>query len=268
MNWEPGGKTGYMEAGTGRCLVLIPGLEGSRHFWRFQLEALSSRYRVVACDLPVRRPSLKSGIADYAAEILLIMDTLGIDKAVVVGESMGGMVAQELAINHAERVEAIVLCNTVDHRSRFRLGINMFTVASLIHNLAFLPFLSVETRRRILRWVGRHRGFVMDPSPGNEALIDYLFEHGTEAGIGGYLDRMIAGGKVRYTEKLSSISVPALVIRGSEDRLVTAEAAVQLAGRIPGAQVALIEGGGHCCPYTRPEETSRAILDWLQRTGL
>jgi pimeloyl-ACP methyl ester carboxylesterase len=62
--------------------------------------------------------------------------------------------------------------------------------------------------------------------------------------------------------------VPALVIRGTEDRLVGPEAIVELAGRIPGARLELIEGGGHCCSYTMPEETTAVIKDWLASTGL
>jgi len=116
--------------------------------------------------------------------------------------------------------------------------------------------------------VGRHRGFVMDPTPGNARLIDYLFECGLECGGKSYLDKALAGRTADYTDRLSSISVPALVIRGTEDRLVGPEAIVELAGRIPGARLELIEGGGHCCSYTMPEETTAVIKDWLASTGL
>ena len=258
----------YIEAGSGLPLVMMPGAECSKEFWRYQVEALADSYRTVSCDLARRAPSMSSTIADYAAETLGIMDKLGIDKAVIVGESMGGMVTQEIAINHPERVLGVVLCNTMDKPTRMGFGLNMFTLATLVHQLAFLPFLTDDMRRRLLGWVGRHRGFVMDPTPGNARLIDYLFEFGLECGGSSYLDKVFAGRTADYTSRLSSISVPTLVIRGTEDRLVSPAAAVEFVGRIPCARLKLIEGGGHCCTYTMPEETTAVIKDWLVEAGL
>lgn len=263
-------KTGkdYVEAGSGAAVVMLPGGEGAKEFWAPQMEALAASFHVVACDLAVRRPSRDTTMADYAAHTLGIMDELGIEKAVVIGESMGGMVTQEIATEHPERVRGIVLCNTMDAPRRMGFGFNMFTLATIVHQLAFVPFLTDGMRRRLLMWVGKHRGFVMDPTPGNARLIDYLFEHGLACGAPSYLDKAIAGGKMDYGEALGGISVPTLVIRGTEDRLVDAEAAVRFLAKIPNSQIALIEGGGHCCSYTMPEETTEAISSWLERTGL
>jgi pimeloyl-ACP methyl ester carboxylesterase len=74
---------------------------------------------------------------------------------------------------------------------------------------------------------------------------------------------MIAGAKLDFTSRLRGITVPALVLRGEEDRLVAAENIVQQVGRIPQAEIALIEGGGHCCTYTVPDASNQAILNWL-----
>lgn len=267
MKAPAGNHKTYMEAGEGTPVVMLPGLEGSRYFWKRQVEDLGAKYRAISFDLPVRRPSLSRTVSDYAEEILRNMDGMGIDRAVVVGESTGGVIAQELATANPERVLAVVLCNTMDRPRRGGFGLNMFTLATVAHQFAFLPFLSEEQRRRLLSWVGRHRGFVMDPTPGNEDLIDYLFAHGLECGGGAYVDRIIALSRARYTSKLSDINVPALVLRGTEDRFVGPETALRLAGGIKGAEVALIEGGGHCCPHTMPGETSRAIMEFLERKG-
>jgi len=254
----------FIDAGSGTAVVMVPGMEGSKEFFQPQIERMSDSYRVVACDLAIRKPSISSSIADYAAEVLTTMDSLGIEKAVILGESMGGMVAQEIVTSHPERVQGLILVNTMDNaRTRMGFGLNMFTLATLIHNLAFLPFLTDRMRFRLLMWVGRRRGFILDPSPGNRDLVQYFFDHEPECGAGGFLDRFLACGKQWYTEKLKDISVPALVIRGTEDRLVSPEATVQFVGRIPGARLVLIEGGGHCCSFTRPDDTTKALLDWL-----
>ncbi|MBU1671684.1 MAG: alpha/beta hydrolase [Actinobacteria bacterium] len=258
----------FIDSGEGTALVMIPGMEGAKEFWRFQQEEFDDRYRVVAVSLERRKPSLGSTVEDYAADVLRIMDSLGIDRAVFVGESFGGVISQHVAINHPERVQGLVLCNTMDAPRRMGFGLNMFTLATFVHQFAFLPFLSEETRRRLLRWVGKHRGFVMDPSPGNEVLIDYLFAHGLDCGGAAYLDRMIAGSRARYTERLGEIEAPTLVLRGSEDRLVSADTVLEFLGRIPGAELAMIRGGGHCCQHTTPVPTNAALGDWLARKGL
>jgi len=258
----------YSDEGEGMAIIMLPGMEGSKEFWRPQQEALRESHRVVACDLPLFRPRLSRNISDYACAVIDVMDSLEVERAVVVGESLGGTVAQELAIVHPERVCGLVLVNTIDHRNRFGFGLNMFTLATIVHQFALLPFLTDRARRRLLGWVGRHRGFVMDPTPGNERLIDYLFEYGTQCGPGGYLDRMIAGSTVSFTDRLAGIGVPTLVIRGTEDRLVRPEAVLSFVGRIPSAELALIEGGGHCCSHTMPDETNAAVVAWLENVGL
>ena len=255
----------YEEAGKGSPIIFLPGMEGAKEFWKPQLDGLSGEFRVIACGLPVHRPRLSRTIRDFASEYIGLMDSLDIEKAVIAGESFGGMVTQELAVNHPQRVAAIILCNTMDRPRRGGFGLNMFTLASCIHQFAFYPFLTSQQRKRILMWVGKHRGFVLDPSRGNEALVEYIMEYGTACGAAAYLDRIIAGVKEQYTNRLRDIEVPALIVRGEEDRLVGAETIVQLAGRIPGAELALIEGGGHCCTYTIPDAPNQAILDWLHR---
>lgn len=254
-----------MVAGGGTPVVMVPGMDGCKEFWRSQLEALSPEYSAVACDLPVRKPRWKSNISDYAAEILRVMDELDIESAVLVGESMGGMIIQEIALNHPERVKALILCNTFDRPRRGGFGFNIFTLATLAHLLVFLPFLSERARLRLMTWVGKHRGFIFDPSPGNTPFLMYLLEYAAAKDPACFLDRAIAVSRVSYTDRLSTIDVPVLVLRGTEDRLVTEDAALELAGRIPRAEVALIDGGGHCCPFTVPDATNEAMTEWLER---
>jgi aminoacrylate hydrolase len=178
----------------------------------------------------------------------------------VVGESFGGMISQELATRHPERVAALVLCNTMARAHGDHLGANWFTAASLLHPLAFA--LPRRLQLPYLDWIGKHRGFVMDPSPGNRDLSGYILEHGLDPGWC-YLNRYRAGLRADYRPLLPSIAAPTLILHGEEDRVVGERTIAELAGLIPGAAVARIEGGGHCCQYTRPEATNRALLDWL-----
>ncbi|RJP31037.1 MAG: alpha/beta hydrolase [Actinobacteria bacterium] len=257
----------YIEAGKGKPLIFIPGMEGAKEFWEPQMRGLEDAYHTIATSLPVWKPCLASAVSHCAGSIIALMDALGLEKAVVVGESFGGMVIQELALSYPQRLSGIILCNTMDRPRRGGFGMNVFTLATLVHQCAFLPFLTMDQRCGLMRWVGRHRGFVLDPSPRNADLVEYIIRYGTACGPAAYLDRMIAGAKASYTTRLREISVPALVLRGEEDRLIGAETVMQLAGRIPHADLVIIAGGGHCCTYTVPEASNLAIREWLRSIG-
>lgn len=257
---------GYVEKGSGIPVVMLSGAEGCKEFWHFQVDALASKYRMVATDHLVRKPSRSSCTADYAAYTLGLMDSLGIEKAVIMGESFGGMVTQEIAINHPERTLAIVLCNTMDRPRGDAFGLNMFTLATVVAMLGNSPFIPLATRKKILMWAGKHRGLVYDPSPGNKVLVDYFTEYGLAQGMLAQVDRFVfAGRKARFTERLHEISVPTLVMHGSEDRVSTSRTTTEIAGRIPRAEIAVIEGAGHCHQQTMPDETNAVLLEWLDR---
>lgn len=257
---------GYIEKGSGVPVVMLPGAEGCKEFWRFQLEALSPQYRAVATDLLVQRPGRSSCVADYADYTLGIMDELGIEKAVIVGESFGGMVTQEIAINHPERTLAIVLCNTMDRPRGDSFGLNMFTLATVVAMLGNAPLIPRKTRQKILMWAGKYSGLVYDATPGNAVLVDYFIDYGLKQGSLAQVDRFVcAGRKARFTERLREIVVPTLVMHGSEDKVSTGRTTMEIAGRIPGAEVCQIDGAGHCHQQTMPEETNARLLDWLSR---
>lgn len=265
MILQPTDHTPYLERGSGPALVMLPGMEGSAEFWEPQLRGLSHRFRVVSIGYRRRFPWFSRTMAHYAADVLGLMDRLKIPQAAVVGESFGGMLAQHLAIHHPRRVSHLVLCNTLE-RPRFEhLGPNMFTVASSVHQLAF--FMPRALGRRVLGWVGRHRGFVMDATEGNAALADYLLDHGLDAGPDGYQDRLLAALKANHAPLLARIRAPTLVLRGVEDRVVGPRAIQSLLDQIPDVELARVERGGHCCTYTMPEECNGLLLRWLERRG-
>ncbi|MBF0103580.1 MAG: alpha/beta hydrolase [Desulfobacterales bacterium] len=251
----------YIEAGQGKPIVFIPGMEGVKTFWHYQMEPFSKKYRFITCDLVIKQPQLSRRVSEYAEDVLRLLDHLKLNQVILVGESFGGMIAQELSIYHKDRISALVLCNTTTQFHKGNFGMNMFTLATLIHPTAFM-FPKIIAKQ-ILRWTSQYRGFVLDTSKGNDELIDYILEYGLNAGLAGYLDRLIASLKENYTSKLNEIDVPTLIIRGTEDQLVSSDIVLQFVGRIPFSKLVLIDGGGHCCSYTMPDETNRAILNWL-----
>lgn len=254
----------HVEVGRGRPIVLVPGMEGAHQYWGPQIEALGQRHRVVAFDLPVRWPRPGRTMADFAAEVRDLMDHLGIERATIMGASFGGSLALELALAYPERVDGLVLVSTLDRPRPVPLGANLFTVASAVVPVAFLPGVPRPLARRVLRLVGRCHGYVFDAAPGSDALVDYALDHGTRCGAPAFIDRALAALRCRYTERLEQVAVPTLVMRGAEDRINNPLAFEALA-RIPRVERVTVPGAGHCCQLTRSDVTTAAILGWLER---
>jgi len=259
------GEPDYLDVGCGKPVVMLPGMEGAKEFWDRQWPELSTRYRAIACSHARRPLRLGWQVADYAEDVVAIMDRLEIERAAVIAESFGGLVAQEMATAWPERVAALVLCNTFDRVRYEHFGLNMFTVATAMQPLTLA--LPRPWRIPMLEWIGKHRGFVMDPSPGNRDLAEYILEHGMDPGLAGYVNRILAGRNADYRSALEQLRIPVLVLHGEEDRVVGERTVASFLDHIPNVDLARIEGGGHCCQYTKPEATNQALLDWFDQVG-
>src|SRR5512140_2621648 len=255
----------HVSRGEGRALILIPGIEGAKEFWRPQIDALSKRYRVIACDLPVLPPKIDRHISDYARPIVELMGELGVGSAVVMAVSFGGLVALEMAFQEPRRVDGLVLASALDRPNIGSFGPNMFTVSTAAAALALLPGLPRQGAMRLLRWAGRHGGFFLDEAPNHEELLEYALQYGFAAGAHALADRAIAASKAWYPERTGHLNVPVLLLRGAEDRLVSAAAFEALRARMPRAQQVLVPGAGHCCTLSAADEANRVILGWLDR---
>ncbi|MDQ1747023.1 MAG: hypothetical protein QOD07_1286 [Frankiaceae bacterium] len=239
-------------------LLLIQGLGYTADMWHRILPALSASRQVVRFDnRGVGRSDLPDGewsmeeMADDAARVL---DAAGVESAYVFGVSMGGVVAQEVALRHRDRVRGLVLgCTHPSGRDAVRASPD--AVAMLFDRTprsprdaveASLPFLYADdtSRDRIdedvtvrLRWPLRAKAYW--------GQLDAMRRHG------GLLER------------LRSLDLPVLVVHGTADRLVQPDNARLLADAIPGARLAWIEGAGHLFWTDRPEETVRLVDDFV-----
>src|SRR6185436_4228982 len=117
----------YEESGRGEALLLIIGFGGDHQAWAFQVPALAERYRVITFD---NRGSGQSGAPDVAYTTRMmaddaagLLDALGIERAHVLGVSMGGMIAQELALNHPRRVRSLQLHCTYARADQYMLAL-------------------------------------------------------------------------------------------------------------------------------------------------
>jgi pimeloyl-ACP methyl ester carboxylesterase len=256
----PGFRMYYEEHGGGFPLLLINGL-GSDHLeWLHQRPAFEARFRVVVfdnrgtgmTDVPPG-PYSTAQMADDAASLLR---ALGIPQAHVLGVSLGGMIAQEVALRHPDLVDGLVLgCTGPGGELSVRPSPDAMAVFSLARGedpegelRRMLPFL--YTDECIRERPEEIEGFV-------RRRLDY------PAPPGGYLSQLSAAVTHDASSRLEKIRARALVITGDADRLVNWENSLRLAGRIPGATMVVLPGAPHRLFAETADAFNREVLRFL-----
>ena len=188
-----------------------------------------------------------------AGDALAVLDAAGVERAHVLGASLGGAVAQELALRHAARLEKLVLVATMSGMT------NMHPIPAQTMQL-MAEAATLEPAVALRRFVEN----ALEPEP-DPALVDRLVELRTanppdpagwaaQAGIWGSFD---------VWDELPSIDVPTLVVQGEGDVVVDPRNAPLLAERIPGARLQLV-AGGHLFFWNRPAELAELVTEFLQ----
>ena len=251
----------YVDAGEGEPLLLIPGADGMKETWRYQLPAFTDRYRVITADLRSRFPESANFdcFADDAAELL---DGLGIESAIVVGQSLGGAVAMRMASKYPSRIRALVLANTLARVSYEHVGFNATLLAPVA--AAANRYLPTRAAERLGRGWSENDVWIYDASPGWKRVVDYALYTGsrTEPGhISGHRVKLLRSVDLR--PQLPAIEVPTLVLKGPRDTYTPAEWAIEIAELIPDAEYVEVDDTGHCSHISMPDEFNRELLEWL-----
>lgn len=256
----PGPVVTWHDGGSGTPLVLINGFTGSGEFWPTAwVRRLEEHYRVIRIDNRgtggSRNAPAPFTMADLADDVRDVLDALGAEQAVVLGHSMGGMIAQEMAIRHPERVQRLVLVATMPPIPK--------AIAS--------PY-GVELASSLL-WTWRRDD--VDP---DQSLVDATTRHLSRFTADGFeptpelaedLGRralssvtgrraMLMQARAIYAwrgpRRLATITAPTLVVQGNADRVVNDQNARNLARYIPGARLVELPGIGHLTPWEAGDE--------------
>jgi 3-oxoadipate enol-lactonase len=250
----------YVEEGAGFPVLLIHGLAGDHTAWEPQLAAWKSRYRVVAPDNRGAGASTQSDeritTRDMANDMLALMDALGIERAHVVGRSMGGAIAQQIALMAPARVQSIVMCASFAKLDAFgaRVLSNMREVLEITGSWA------VHARHSVRNFVSPE---FFDANPERVAEIERL--------IGG--ERRLPACYIRQNHaclehdtlaQLGQVRCPTLVMSGGKDPICPPVCARWMVERIPGAESEVFADSSH---FFLMEETQRfmQVMDrWLE----
>jgi pimeloyl-ACP methyl ester carboxylesterase len=245
--------------GQGDPVLLIMGLMGSGRAWFRLLPHLAPSYRAVVFDNrgtgDSDRPAGLWSMDDLASDALAVMDAAGLDAAHVVGASMGGMVAQHVALTAPERVRSLALLCT--HPGRQPGGPPWRMAASLLLRPLLGP---ARTFPIVAPLLYAQRTRQEHPERLREDL-ELRFKDATPFGTApGQLAAIV---RHDTRERLSELTMPTLVLHGEEDRLVSQAAARELAERIPAARLVLLPECGHVLTTDAEPAAAAALLDFL-----
>jgi pimeloyl-ACP methyl ester carboxylesterase len=266
-----GARTNYAEMGEGPALLFVHGLSGCWQNWLENIPHFARTHRAIAVDLPgfgsSPLPPWEISIPAYGRFLHDFCERIGVERCSLVGNSMGGFIASELAISEPERVDDLVLVSAAGitwARARREPAAMMARVGR-----AAAPFLlKVQTsgmRRRRLRRAA-FQGVFFDPL---SLRREMLWENFVPAmNSPGYFDAMsnLFGYDIRH--RLEEIEVPTLVVWGRNDRVVPVPAALSYKKRIgDNAELVIFDRCGHVPQIERPARFNRVVEDFLKRAG-
>jgi 3-oxoadipate enol-lactonase len=250
----------WRESGRGPALVLINGWSTSGLAWPSEwLRRLHREFRVICPDNRgtgwSRHAETPFSISDLAEDIVDVLDDAEADRATILGLSMGGMIAAELAIRAPERVHGLVLTATRGPGAAQR----PFTAPELAWQLVrpIWPRESVADYFRKLWTAAAAPGFAQKHPAVLEELVSQCVERPTPRPL--TTQQLRAASGWGRPHRLARIAAPTIVVHGDADRLVRVQHARRLAEMIPGSRYVELPGVGHLTPHEAPDDLVDAL---------
>jgi pimeloyl-ACP methyl ester carboxylesterase len=256
---------GYGVDGHGEPLILLMGVSGGRKHWFFQARAFKKHYRIITIDNrgvgDSDKPTESYDIKTMADDTIGVMNHLGIDKAHILGTSLGGLIAQEIAINYPERVKKLILGSTnpggsemeeANREMQIVLGLGegfsredlgSIDVVKFMHNIVGLSF-----NKRLFRMIFVQLSGIYAKSIGVEGIMGQL------------------GAPIGHDtlDRLHMIEAPTLVITGTGDRVIPPRCSDMIASRMTNARLVKIEGGSHAVHMEMSRRFNKEVLNFLR----
>jgi 3-oxoadipate enol-lactonase len=242
--------------GDGPPLLLIGGLGFGRWAWFKQVPELSRRFRTITFDIRGEH-DLAHGVADLTAEVVALLDYLGVEKTHVLGTSLGGFVAQELALERPDLVDLLVLVCT----SYGGAGPDTMSPQALGRMLGWG---SSSSENAVLKSLETATSDAYRAERPEEFDLIMRWRLADSPSLSDYYQQVMAGARFNASREVGDIASPTLVIHGAEDRYVPVANAVALAEAIPEARLRVIEDAGHLVFIEKAEEVNEEIVSFLK----
>ena len=253
-----GGSVRYRVRGDGPPLLMIHGIGAPLEFWG-PLEEELADFQTITVDAPgvgeSSTPPGRFGMRDFAGVMDDLLAHLELDSASVLGLSLGGMMAQELARRSPGRVEKLVLCSTTCGLGGLPVPpktwaaiVNPARLYSRKHYLKVAPLMYGEQIRDDPTLLEQHMAIRRDAKPS----------------LRGHFVQLRAAATWSSLPWLRSLDMPVLVIAGSDDRLIPLTNARLLASLVRDGRLEVIEGGSHLCAIQEAPRIAAIIRDFLE----
>ena len=243
--------------GAGRPVVLVHGLGYARWGWEPVADGFAESFDIVLIDNrgigSSEAPPGPYTTAEMAGDVLSVLDDAGLESAHLIGTSLGGMIAQELALEMPERVEKLVLVCTTPG------GANAAPMpAQTVQLLAEAP--TLEPLVALRKFV--ENALAPDPP---EAMVERILAHrlATAQPPSAWLSQAAAGAAFDAWDRLPALAMPTLVVHGTADVVVDPANAQLLAERIPNARLELFHGCGHLLFWEQPDRFVGVVGEFL-----
>jgi pimeloyl-ACP methyl ester carboxylesterase len=251
--------------GQGKPVVLISGLGYSLWQWHRMVPFLAKQFQVITFDNRGVGQSDKPA-GPYTAQMLAadtvgLLDALGIEKATIMGHSMGGFIAQALALDFPQRVDKLILCST-------NFGGSHHAPVTL-EAMTVLTDVSSDPLTRF------KNGLIVSTAPGwaeknPETIREWIqWRISNPIEPGSYQAQLAIGlalldDAAAFEARLFQINIPTLILFGAHDKVVPPENALLLAKKIVGSQVVIFPDAGHFFPIEIPETASETVIDFAR----
>ena len=256
----------YEIHGGGFPLVMIQGLSANVDWWHPPInEQLSKAFKILIFDNrgagQTDKPKQEYSIKGFAEDTIGLMDALKIQKAHVFGISMGGMIAQELVLNHPNRVGKLILCSTNCGMSKMVFPSTEVTEILTRQRVDVTPEEVAEMTIPLLY----PDAFIKNNPEIIQNTIEMILKHP----IPGFAFQLQVGAIMKFDtcRRIKKLNTPTLIIHGTEDILVPTGNASILEKRIPNAKKILIDGAGHGVYRQEPEIFTKSVLEFLKASN-
>jgi pimeloyl-ACP methyl ester carboxylesterase len=269
-----GHEVSYRGAGSGPVVVLIHGMAGSSVTWEAVIPALSRHYTVIAPDLPGHGDSDKPrgdySLGAHAGSIKDLLIALGHDRATIVGQSFGGGVAMQLAYQHPERCERLVLVSSGGLGQEVALLLRALTLPGAEH---LMPIACNSRVRDVgVAVTGFFDRLGLRPVPAvaemwrsfaslSDAETREAFQHTLRSVVDMHGQRVNAADRMYL-----AADVPTLIVWGDRDPIIPMDHGVQAHEMMPGSRFEVFAGAGHYPHCEQPDRFAEVLVDFLETT--
>ncbi len=258
--------TAYLETGSGDPVLMLhgsgPGVSAIAN-WQSNIGAIGEKFRVLAPDIvgfggTVRPDDVVYSLRTWTDHVWAFLDAMGISRTAIVGNSLGGRIALQMATDQPDRISRMVLMGSP--------GVGMTPTEGLAALRAYEP--SHEAMRDLLR-----NYFAVDPALITDELVAIRYaasvaDGAHEAYRAMFTDPRHAGSELGITEQeVREITTPSLLVHGREDKVVPLSVSLTMLGLLPNADLHVFSHCGHWTQIERSAEFSALVSDFLGRGG-